>query len=181
MIVGTTSQSAITRVLCRKARALALIAVGSVVMACSLESTLDSLANQFPRHKSELSRLVSVWQTLHSEVSLNGYMNGYTRYCESPPCVRIGNGEEQISIKVAQQRFPKSSDQLTQLAKLAESLKLDYVSLEFDEYFVSTMKGGGALGGDSGYLFAPNGSSPHRAVKHFKPIPNESYWYAFVG
>jgi len=181
MTAGTTSHFAITRALCRKACILALITIGSVVLGCSLESTLDSLVSQFPKHKSTLRSLISVWQTLHSEVSLKGYINGPARYCESPPCIRIGNGDEQISLKDAQKRFPKSSDQLTQLAQLADSLKLDYLSLELGEYFVVTMKGGGTLGGDSGYLFAPQGNSPHRAAKHIKPIPSESYWYAFVG
>jgi hypothetical protein len=181
MTAVTTMWSVLTRVLYRRPKVWALVTVASMVLGCSLESTLDSLADQFPKYKSELNSLISVWQALHSEVSLKGYMSGQSRSCKEPPCIRIGNGEEVVPLKVAMQRFPKSSEQLIQLAKLAENIKLDYLSLEVDEYFVIVMKGGGTLASDAGYLFMPRGSSPTRAAKYFKPISNENYWYAFVG
>lgn len=176
MTAGTSILYVLMRALCHRAAVLTVVTAVSIA-ACSLESTLDSLGNQFPRHKSELSSLVSVLQALHAEVSLNGY----TRYSESPPTVRIGNSQERIPLAVAQERLPKSSDHLIRLAKLAENLKLDYLSVQFGEYFVITMKGGGTLGGDIGYVYTQKGNLPGGVVKYFKPIPGESYWYAFAG
>jgi hypothetical protein len=180
MTVVTTLRSAIVSVLCRNTHRVLSVVVGVFLVACSLDSTLDTLASQFPKHRTELQQLAGLIETLHGEIG----MTGYTRFCKSspsPPCIRIGDGDDTTSLDVALKKFPHERDQLAQISNLATSLKLDYVGVYLGEYIRVTMKGGGTLGGDVGYLFSIKGGAPSRAVKYFKEIPGEEKWYAFVG
>ena len=180
MTVVTILRSAITSVLCRKASYVLSVVVGVFLCACSLDSTLDTLASQFPKHRTELQQLAGLVTTLHEEIG----MTGYTRFCKSsppPPCIRNGDGDDTTSLDVALKNFPHESDQLAQLSSLAKGLKLDYIGVYLGEYIRITMKGGGTLGGDVGYLFLMKGGAPSRAAKYFKVIPGEEKWYAFVG
>ena len=176
MTVVTIPRSAITSFLCRKASCVLSVVVGVFLCACSLDSTLDTLAGQFPKHRTELQQLAGLITTLHGEIG----MKGYTRFCKSPPCVSIGD-EDDTPLDVTLKKFPHERDQLAQINNLAESLKLDYIHVYQGEYIRITMKGGGTLGGDVGYLFSIKGGAPSRAVKYFKEIPGEEKWHAFVG
>src|SRR5262245_22263318 len=87
----------LTRAVGHKARILVAMASCCIAFACSLESTLDSLASQFPKHKYDLNRLLSVSQALHAEVGLNAY----SRFCDSSPCVSIGGKGVEMSLEEA--------------------------------------------------------------------------------
>lgn len=177
MTAAIMFRSAVTRVLCRKTCIWAIMTIGSIALGCSLESTLDSLAKQFPKRESELNRLIAVWQALRTDIGLEGY----TRYCTSAPCVYIGKSEEPMSLDVAREKFPKSNDRFEEITSLSRNLNLDYFALRHGEYFAVVMEGGGALNPDKRYIFVPKGSLPQGAVRYFRPIPTEDRWYAFVG
>ena len=61
------------------------------------------------------------------------------------------------------------------------SLEADYVNSDITKGAVwVTMRGGGVLASDQGYIFVQNNDVQSYHLKYYLAIPNQRGWYAYI-
>lgn len=154
---------------------LVLLATG-----CTAESTLRSLVEEFSSKVSECNELKDGMFILSDSTrnfSLRsarvlGDKDDFVDFFDNVPLVPYSTAVENT--------FKLHQDQSIKVQKLVHILGIDYVSVDKERKAVwITLRGGGVLASDKGYLYAGKGDIASFQLKRFLPIPNHANWYAF--
>lgn len=141
---------------------------------CSSRNSIDELLTEYPQHRTQLRDLRESLNSLKKECGVNGFVS---KYDGRRDLVARSSGDL-ISLPAATENCSGQQLRLSTLRQLAYDIGIDSVHLLDDELWV-TVKGGGALGGDFGYLYSERAD---RAVTSddFVSVGGDSYWYVFV-
>lgn len=155
-------------------RQLLWLALIVALVACSAETTLHSLQKDFLQHKGELNEIKDLMLSLSDSA-------GDFRFLSSTDMLDFFDNQPRVSVSEAlNSRFPKHKVDLLKVQAIVHDLGIAYVSVEKASRTVwVTMKGGGVLGADKGYLYAGGRHISSYRLDHVIPIPGESNWYAF--
>jgi len=155
-------------------RQLLWLALVAALVACSAESTLHSLQKEFSQRKGELNELKDLMLSLSDSA-------GDFRYLSSTDMLDFFDNQPRIPVSEAlNSRFPKHKGDLLKVQAIVHDVGIAYVSVEKASRTVwVTMKGGGVLGADKGYLYAGEMDISSYRLEHVIPIRGESNWYAF--
>jgi hypothetical protein len=162
-------------------RAVQLVGLALMLTTCTAESTLKSLAEQFPQRKAELNELKDLMLAL-SDSGKNFRFLASRVTGEKDDLVDFFDKEGRVPIsKALDSTFRPRRDQLTRVQALIHTAGIDYVSVDKERRAVwVTLEGGGVLAADKGYLYAGRGEIASFHLQRVLPIPSESNWYAFV-
>lgn len=151
-----------------------------VLIGCTAESTLRSLVEEFPSHSSEFNELKDV-MLLVSEATKDFQLLSAGVSGKKEDLVDFFDKGPPLSLPTAVEgTFKSHRDQMLKAQKLVHVLGIDYVSVDKERKAVwITIRGGGALASDKGYLYAGNDNIASFQLKRVLPIPNHEHWYAF--
>ena len=161
-------------------RLMLCTALTVALTACSAETTLKRLADKFPQRKAEFNELKELM------LSLSGSAKDFRLLSAelargSEDFVDFFGKEGQIPVTEALERtFSSRREQLMRVQAIVHDARVDYVSVDKERIAVwVTLKGGGVLGSDMGYLYAGKGDIGAFHLSRVLSIPNERNWYAF--
>lgn len=159
---------------------LLVIALASLLIACTAEGQLKTLAKEFPQHKVEFDELKDLMMTLSgSGKDFRFLSSSATR--EKDDSIDFFEEAGRVSVsKALTTHFKSHSEKLLRVQAITHSAGIDYVSVDKGRKAVwVTLEGGGVLASDKGYLYAGNGDIDSFHLLRVLPIPNESNWFAF--
>ena len=161
-------------------KALLLAAIILMLTACTAESTLETLQEEFPEHKTQFNELKDLMLSLSDSAKdfllLSSRVTG-----GKDDLIDFFEKEGRIPVlKALETTFQSRREQLLRVQAIVHAASIDYVSVDKERIAVwVTLKGGGVLASDRGYLYTGKGEIASFHLKRVLPIPKETNWYAF--
>ncbi len=148
--------------------------------ACTAESTLKTLQNEFPQRKAQLNELKDLMLSL-SDSAKNFRLLSSRVTGGKDDLIDFFEKEGRIPVpKALETTFQSRREQLLRAQAVVHAAGIDYVSVDKEKKAVwVTIEGGGVLSSDKGYLYAGGSEIASFHLQRVLPIPNESNWYAF--
>lgn len=149
----------------------------ALLFACTLESSLNSLKKDFPKYKSELYELKDLMLNLSSAAKDFRYFSG-----RETDLVDFFDTQGRIpTSRALETKFRTNRGAVMRVQEIVHSIGIDYVSVDVKNMKVwVTMKGGGVLAPDAGYLYVGIGDITGYRLDHYVSIPGDDRWYAFI-
>jgi hypothetical protein len=162
--------------------ALLLTLITVVFISCTAESTLQSLQENFVSREETLNELKgSIWEIASSTKDFAVLSSNITNGKGELIDFFEKDGQRRTVPEAIETTFKDRQQKVLRVKDLMNSLGADYVNSDITKGAVwVTMRGGGVLASDQGYIFVQNNDVQSYHLKYYLAIPNQRGWYAYI-